>query len=124
VFGVVGVRPGVRCVYVRYGGGRTSCTHTLTDGMYKWRIRTRTRCALGLGWLLGVTVVGAGVGLTWRDALSIAAVSVVIALLVADIYVRHRVPGSGAQEKVLPNESQISRFFHRRRMRRYPPPGD
>jgi hypothetical protein len=85
--------------------------------MYKWRIRTRTRCTLGLAWLLGVSVIGAGLGLTWRDALSIAAVSVVIALLVADIYVRHRLPGSGAQEKVLPNESEISRFLASRRNR-------
>jgi hypothetical protein len=87
--------------------------------MYKYRIRTRTRCILGLAWVLGVTLIGAGLGLTWRDAMSITAVSVAPALFVADIYVRHRsTEEPSAQEKVLPNQSEISRFLASRRKSR------
>ena len=45
---------------------------------------------LGLAWLLGVTVVGSALGMNWRDALAVAAASTVVALVVADIYVKHQ----------------------------------
>ena len=102
---------------MRYGDGRASSTHTVTDGMYKARIRTRTQWTVVAVWVPAVTVIGFGLGLVWRVALLVAGVSIGPALLPVDIYVRHRVPGSDAQEKDVPNESQICRFLASRRNR-------
>lgn len=54
--------------------------------MYHWTITRRARIFVGCVWLVAITVAGTLCGLSWREALLTAAVTVTLILIIYDRY--------------------------------------